>query len=109
MCLQEITNHILLESQTDCFPVDPMRIASLYNIPVYRIAEEHITVAPKQEVLGGLDFKDGTPRIHVKKNLSSVQTRLITAHILGHIFLGHTSDRAFIQPARTPVTSVVGW
>lgn len=100
MCLQEITNQILLESQTDCFPVDSMRIATLYNIPVYRIAEEHITIAPKQEVLGGLDFKDGTPRIHVRKNLSSVQTRLITAHILGHIFLGHTSDKPFIEDSR---------
>lgn len=100
MCLQEITNQILQESQTDCFPVDPMRIASLYNIPVYRITEEHVIVEPKQEVLGGLDFKEGKPRIHVKKNLSSVQTRLVTAHILGHIFLGHASDRAFIEDSR---------
>ena len=97
----QLADHVRMESQADRFPIDPIRIASRYKIPVYRVAREHIITKPQQEVVGGADIKEGIPRICVSGDLSPARTRFVAAHILGHIFMKHiTPEKSLTEDRR---------
>lgn len=76
-------SELLIETGTYEFPIDPIRIANSYGIPVYVMNFDN------DDISGVLEFHANAPRILVNKHHSTTRKRFTVAHELGHFFRGH--------------------
>lgn len=82
--IQLKTPHDLLSEAWDKkIPIDPVKIAKMYGIPVY------IMDFDDKETSGVLEWHNDAPRILVNRNDSLPRKRFTVAHELGHLFRGH--------------------
>jgi Zn-dependent peptidase ImmA (M78 family) len=71
-------------------PINPINIASYLGIEVY---ETSFTPEDGQNVSGIVAIEEEIPVIYVNENDAYVRKRFTIAHEIGHVFLGHLTNK----------------